>query len=407
VLSTFTVANHGAITDVNLRTLNIEHSFDMDLSAVLTSPAGRQVELFNGIGGAGANFSGTTLDDEAATSITAGSAPFSGSYRPTNPLSAFDGQATTGVWTLSISDNVGAYEGWFYGVSLELCSNGGGDGGGGGGNDLIFEDGFESGSFGGWTSTSTLDGGDLSVSTAAALVGTRGMSVLIDDTRALYVTDDTPNAEARYRARFKFDPNTLMLPNGKAHYIFYGYQGSSTVMLRLEFRISNSAYQLRGAVRGDGSSWTTSSWYTISDAPHPIELDWRAATAPGTNNGSLTLWIDGVEKGMLTGIDNDTRRVDRIRLGGIAGLDSGTQGSYFFDDFKSTRQNYIGPTSGVEGGVAGVVSRDITAAASDADTNVVEEDLSLDDVGNVEEDGQVGEQEATFKQQVFLPLIGQ
>lgn len=370
--ATFTVANHGVLNDVNLRNLTIEHPFDMDLAAVLTSPAGVQVELFNAVGGAGANFSGTALDDEAVTAIVDGSAPFSGSYQPTNSLSAFDGEATTGVWTLTLSDNAGFYQGWFYGAALELCF------GSGGGNDLIFEDGFESGNFGRWTATSTLDGGDLSVSAVAALGGTRGMSILIDDTRALYVTDDTPNAEARYRARFKFDPNTLVMQNNQTHYIFYGYQGTSTVMLRLEFRINNGAYQVRGSVRRDDSTWATSSWYAISDGPHAIEIDWRAATAPGANNGGLTLWLDGVEKGVLSGIDNDTRRVDRIRFGAIAGLDAGTAGAYFFDDFKSTRQGYIGPTA------AAAASEEVFGGGA-SDAPIVEEDLSLDDVGVVDD----------------------
>ncbi|MCE7989771.1 MAG: hypothetical protein DYG89_52160 [Caldilinea sp. CFX5] len=394
--STITVGNNGTVTDVNLRNLNIEHVFDMDIAAVLVSPTGRQVELFNAIGGADANFSGTTLDDEATTPITSGSAPFSGSYRPSNPLSAFDGQSAAGVWTLRLSDNVAFYQGWLYGWSLEVCSSGGG----GGNNDLIFEDGFEVGDFRRWTATSTLDGGDLSVNATAALAGTRGMSVLFDDTVALYVTDDTPNAEARYRARFHFDPNTLLLPNGAAHYIFYGYQGTSTVMLRLEFRLYNGAYQLRGALRRDDGAWQTSSWSAISDAPHALELDWRAATAPGANNGGLTFWIDGVQKAALSGTDNDTLRVDRIRLGAIAGLDAGAQGSYYFDAFKSTRSTYIGPT------VAGASERETAAVvAEEVVANVVEEDLRLDDVGVVEEDGQVGEVEEAPKQQLFLPLI--
>lgn len=95
------------------------------------------------------------------------------------------------------------------------------------------------------------------------------------------------------------------------------------MVVRLEFRSSNGAYQLRGAVRNDGSTWKASSWFNLSDAPHALEVDWCAATAPGANNGSLTLWIDGVQKGVLSRVDNDTRGVDRIRLGAIAGLDAG------------------------------------------------------------------------------------
>ena len=70
---------------------------------------------------------------------------------------------------------------------------------------------------------------------------------------------------------------------------------------------------------------------------HQIELDWRAASAVGANNGGLTLWIDGVLKGDLNGADNDTLRIDRVRLGGVAGIDAGTRGTYYFDEFSSRR----------------------------------------------------------------------
>ena len=66
----------------------------------------------------------------------------------------------------------------------------------------------------------------------------------------------------------------------------------------------------------------------------------------GANNGGLTFWIDGVQKANLTGNDNDTRRIDRVRLGATSGLDTGTRGTYYFDAFESRRQQYIGPAAG-------------------------------------------------------------
>jgi hypothetical protein len=72
--------------------------------------------------------------------------------------------------------------------------------------DLIFADGFESGNLSSW-SGSTTDAGDLRVSPGAALTGAYGLQAGIDDNNSIYVTDDSPNAEARYRARFRFDPN--------------------------------------------------------------------------------------------------------------------------------------------------------------------------------------------------------
>ncbi len=208
--------------------------------------------------------------------------------------------------------------------------------------DVIFADGFESGSLSAWSAAVT-DNGDLNVNSLAALVGSQGLRAVINNTTSIYVTDDTPNAEARYRVRFYFDPNSIAMSNGNAHYIFYGYTGTSTDVLRIEFRRSSGSYQIAAALRNDKSSWSSSNWFTISDVTHVLELDWRAATAAGANNGNLTFWIDSVQMASLTGVDNDTRRIDRVRLGAISGLDSGTLGTYYFDAFESRRQTYIGP----------------------------------------------------------------
>jgi hypothetical protein len=212
--------------------------------------------------------------------------------------------------------------------------------------DQIFADDFEPPPDGllAWTSNSN-DAGDLSVSASAALIGSQGMQALIDDANTLYVTDDTPNAEPRYRARFYFDPNSISMASGDAHFIFKGFSGTGTSIeaFRVEFRQSSGAYQIRVALFNDSSAWINSNWFMISDAPHFIEIDWRAATGVGANNGGLTLWIDGTQQADLTGVDNDTRRIDRARLGALSGIDAGTNGTYYFDAFESRRQNYIGP----------------------------------------------------------------
>jgi len=210
-------------------------------------------------------------------------------------------------------------------------------------SDVIFANGFESGDLLAWTSNAN-DLGDLSVSASAALVGTQGMQAVIDDVNTIYVTDDTPNAEPRYRARFYFDPNSIPMLSGNAHYIFKAFMGASMEVLRVEFRQLSGAYQLRAALLlDDGTTWVSSNWFTIGDVPHFIEIDWQAATGVGANNGSITLWIDGAQQASLTGIDNDTLRVDRARLGALTGIDAGTSGTYYFDAFESRRQTFIGP----------------------------------------------------------------
>jgi len=168
------------------------------------------------------------------------------------------------------------------------------------------------------------------------------MQALIDDNTAIYVTDDLPNAEARYRVRFGFDPNGIVMANNDTHIVFEGYSGTSTAVLRVELRRSSGNYQVRVGILNDATTWTSSSWFTITDASHWIELDWKAATAVGTNNGYVTLWLDGTQQAQLNTLDNDTRRIDRVRLGAVTGIDTGTRGTYFFDEFVSRRQNYTG-----------------------------------------------------------------
>ena len=117
--SVLRVADNLSVTDVNVG-LDITHSVDSNLSVVLVSPAGTQVNLFAGVGGTGKNFSGTVLDDEAAAPIGAQSAPFTGVFKPQGALQAFDGQSAAGNWTLRITDGAGAGVGTLDSWSLTL-----------------------------------------------------------------------------------------------------------------------------------------------------------------------------------------------------------------------------------------------------------------------------------------------
>ena len=107
VASTLNVGSHIFITDVNVLINSITHTFDNDLDIFLISPFGTQVELSTDNGGGNDNFTNTVFDDAAATSITAGAAPFTGSFRPEGLLSAFNGQDAFGTWTLRVTDDAG------------------------------------------------------------------------------------------------------------------------------------------------------------------------------------------------------------------------------------------------------------------------------------------------------------
>jgi hypothetical protein len=62
----------------------------------------------------------TVFDDEAANSIAVGSAPFNGSFRPEQPLSAADGILGTGNWRFQAVDSAGQDVGSINNWTLKL-----------------------------------------------------------------------------------------------------------------------------------------------------------------------------------------------------------------------------------------------------------------------------------------------
>ena len=110
----------GNLTDVNVK-LNIRHTYDGDLEIRLIHGAGNVI-ICNRVGGSGDNFTNTVLDDSAATAIGSNAAPFNGTYRPSQVLTAFNGLPAAGPWTLSIADRAGGDTGTLLNWSLILTT---------------------------------------------------------------------------------------------------------------------------------------------------------------------------------------------------------------------------------------------------------------------------------------------
>ncbi|WP_337176243.1 Ig-like domain-containing protein [Paludisphaera sp.] len=92
------------------------------LSLELVSPTGATVPLVAAGGLRGADLTNTVFDDAAARSITNGTAPYTGSFRPaTGSLSALAGASIQGTWTLRVINTaartVGTLTGWSLGAT--------------------------------------------------------------------------------------------------------------------------------------------------------------------------------------------------------------------------------------------------------------------------------------------------
>ncbi|WP_394617610.1 S8 family serine peptidase [Lentzea sp. JNUCC 0626] len=105
-------------------TVGIDHTFVGDLVGTLTSPAGKSVTLFSRSGGTGSNICQAVFTDDATTSfssVTAAQAPFTGSWKPVQPLSTLTADPADGTWTFKVADVVGTDRGSLRAVSLQIA----------------------------------------------------------------------------------------------------------------------------------------------------------------------------------------------------------------------------------------------------------------------------------------------
>ncbi len=107
--------------------VNILHTWDGDLDLWLEAPWGARVHLVeDSLGDGGDNFINTRFDDEALHSFFHGGAPYTGSFRPVEPLSLLDNRIVTGNWALIVFDNNDLDVGLLQNFSLLMTLQGAG-----------------------------------------------------------------------------------------------------------------------------------------------------------------------------------------------------------------------------------------------------------------------------------------
>lgn len=120
--STLNIPSGGLIDDVNI-TMNVTHTWINDLTATLISPAGTQVQLYvQPCVSASIQNIIATFDDAGANVVCGTNPGISGTVKPTQLLSAFNGQTSTGTWTLRIADGYNQDGGSLNSWSLNICT---------------------------------------------------------------------------------------------------------------------------------------------------------------------------------------------------------------------------------------------------------------------------------------------
>lgn len=113
-------------TNFGLETVCIDlvHTYDADLTVWIVAPDGTVGMLFSNTGGGDDNFTNTCFNMDAATSLSAGTAPFTGTFKPSGQMGLVNnGQNPNGTWKLRVNDNYGADEGNVISFSITFGNN--------------------------------------------------------------------------------------------------------------------------------------------------------------------------------------------------------------------------------------------------------------------------------------------
>ncbi len=126
-VSNVTVTLYISQKDFNFFTDPGQPAWTAGLRVTLIAPDGTKVKLFDQGQLSGRSLFGTTFDDTAAQPITAGTAPYSGRFRPVQALAAFNGKIPAGNWTLQIENDdpntIGTLDTWFLDLGIGAPGN--------------------------------------------------------------------------------------------------------------------------------------------------------------------------------------------------------------------------------------------------------------------------------------------
>ena len=192
----------------------------------------------------------------------------------------------------------------------------------------------------------------IEVAREAALQGDEGLRIRFDGRRGAgqraFVVDETPAGETAYRAVFWFDPNGVTMKGGDSLVLFEGLvrngaagpQQVPAFRLHLRRAPRNAGPRLVGELFADDRSRTVTAGLPLAArGPRRVQVEWRAASAPGARDGLLRIALLGTDgrKVAASGAANASHRLLTVRLGVVGEVDAGSFGTLFVDGFESYR----------------------------------------------------------------------
>lgn len=209
-------------------------------------------------------------------------------------------------------------------------------------------------------STVLVKGGTMEITPAAALFGSIGLAVTPLAGYTMFGICETGTRLSRFRQAFLFDPNSISLDTGTYIHIAANCKSAEQVY-KIAMRNTSGTWAIGANALSDADANNWTSWYTITNNPHSIEVDWKASSAPGADDGFISLLIDGLLKEEKTGIDNDTKRVGFPGIGCCQVPPTGYAGTYYLDYWRGNSDGSLMETTPLylSGSIGAINSRTV------------------------------------------------
>jgi serine protease AprX len=182
---------------------------------------------------------------------------------------------------------------------------------------VLLADDFESGRTARWTRRT----GSATVTRRARVSGAFGLSAPAGRARA-FLEDDTPDAEAAYRASVTVDARGAI---AHARDVLVGLDGSGGRLFAVQLRATARSASIRPVAGG-----VAGAWRRLPHGVGVIELTWRAGPA-----GTLSMSVAGRTAVAIP--VGTVSRLERTRIGAVSAGASGDAGRIGFDGFASSR----------------------------------------------------------------------
>lgn len=171
------------------------------------------------------------------------------------------------------------------------------------------------------------------VTAAAAQEGDWGGAVTLSGSGSeVWGVDNLPNGETTIVHEIMLDINSLTMTNTNIfNFLELASPGTNSIAVVILILKDASGHKINAIVRNDAGTTAGATTFVLPDQPVILRNELTISSGPGNDDGTWKIFLDGVEKQSITGIDNDTQNVTSIKIGAITGVDAGTSGTFYID----------------------------------------------------------------------------